>query len=127
MADRTSTSKPGGRWPVRLGCTLLLVALVAGYTDYAVFHARKRQAIAVVAELGGRAGSIGGWPLGEENRIEFRRSLDDDELQRLAILNSLPRRNWVGVAFIDCDLSEARIEEIRGILWRCHVFCWKSK
>jgi hypothetical protein len=122
MIACSSTPIPRSRWRKGLLWAALFVAAGSAAADYAVWHARKRQALAVVADLGGRAGGIGGWPLGEELVISFNRDLTDEEIQRLAILNSLAgRRHYVGVGLPPGNLSGDRRAWIELVLSRCHV------
>jgi hypothetical protein len=79
----------------RLFLALLAIFLVIAALDYASYQVRHRRAISIVANLGGRAGSLMGWPLGKEIIISFARPLTDDELRQLSVLNSLPRRDYV--------------------------------
>jgi hypothetical protein len=97
---------------------LLLVAIGVASYDYISFEARQRAAMAVVDRLGGRASSLGGWPLGMEYRIIMSRPLTDDEIEQLAILNLLADRNWVGVRF-DWLVETALLERYRDVLSRC--------
>ncbi|MEN6497137.1 MAG: hypothetical protein ABFD16_22815 [Thermoguttaceae bacterium] len=113
------TSRVG--WRIWLWGALLFVIAASGI-DYYRFHASTREALAVVFDLGGWAGSIGGWPFGEENRIVFRRALSDEEIQRLHVLNSLARsmRHHVVISFQD-SLPADRLAAVQRILSDCHV------
>jgi len=75
----------------------------------------------VVSDLGGRAGSLNGWPLGKEYIIAFTRPLTDAEIERLSVLNSLSGRDYVAVAF-NCDLTPLQLETAQRVLSDCRVF-----
>ena len=126
MTDPASSRKHRFRWRTAIWVVAITAAAVV-CTDYAAFHARKRRALAVVAELGGRAGSIGGWPIGEENAISFRRNLTDEELERLAILNTLGWRHHVSIGFYDCDLPDDRLAQIQAMLGNCDVYRYPDR
>jgi hypothetical protein len=125
--ESSTYSKPRSRWRVRLtwAAAILVLALVLG--DYVTYQAAKQQALAVVFEIGGKAGSIGGWPFGEEDVITFQRDLSADELQRLTVLNRLSGRHHTVLYFKDCKLSESRMAEIRRQLSGCQVYLEEMK
>jgi len=89
--------------------------------DYISYHARNRRAMAVVADLEGRAGSLLGWPMGKEYIVTFSRPLTDEELKRLSVLNSLAGRDYVAVAF-KCDLTPQQLATARQVLSECRVY-----
>lgn len=115
--------------PVRVIVGPVLVALaIVAVVDYGMFRSRDRRARGVVAELGGRGGSIGGWPIGKEYVIAFTRPLDDDELRRLAALNELAgKRFYFGIHFRNSSISDERLAEFREMLSGCHVSCHDVK
>lgn len=73
-----------------------------------------------ISECGGDFGSIPIWPIGSEYRVSFRTPLTSQQLDRLAELNSL--RGTVGVAFVDCELSETEIKDALAKLPNCVLF-----
>lgn len=100
----------------------LITALFAyGVFDYISYHARLRRALNSVFDVGGRAGSLGSWPLGQVLRIKFERPLNAEELHKISVLNELRRRHLVGVMF-DCDMTPQQSQQSRDVLHRCHVF-----
>lgn len=104
---------------------VLLVLLLAflGFVafDYVSYHSRGRRAMTVVSDLGGRAGSISGWPSGKEYFIASSGPLTDAELERLSVLNSLSGRDYVTVAF-SCDLTPLQLGAAQRTLSECRVF-----
>lgn len=51
--------------------------------------------------------------------MTFPRALTSDQLDQLAELNSL--RGWVGVAFVDCELSANQAREAIAKLPNCKL------
>jgi hypothetical protein len=121
MTTSASALTPRTRWRKRVVWAAVLLVVAVASSDFAQWHVRKQRALDVVFELGGRAGSIGGWPLGEEIVITFERELTDEDFQRLAILNTLSGRHYVGVHLADGNLSDTRLAWIQEILSNCHV------
>jgi len=99
---------------------LALVTVAVGMIDYQRYHAQLDQAMAVVAELKGRAGSLLDWPFGKELVISFDRPLTDSELKRLSILNSLQGRHHVRV-FFRCALTPQQLTAAQKALSKCYV------
>lgn len=99
---------------------LAIVVIVALAVDYAVVRSKERRLWSEVSAFGGRMGSLPAWPLGAEYRITFYRPLNQKELDQLEIANRM--RGWVGIAFHDCELSEAEVVSTRAALPACHVF-----
>ncbi len=94
-----------------IGCT----------ADYYAWKARKTVAMEVVSDLGGKAFGLGGWPLRQEFNIKFTRPLTPEELDRLTVLNLLPPRGIVAVAF-DCEITPQQLKIAKGKLSECLVF-----
>ena len=81
-----------------------------------------RRAFPVVRVLGGRIGSLPLWPIGCEYAISFHgREFTDDELQRLAVLNELPDRNYISITFSDTNLTAEHIPKLQKLLPRCSI------
>ncbi|MBX3443651.1 MAG: hypothetical protein KF774_14685 [Planctomyces sp.] len=104
-----------------------MVALIAGagwLVVRDVLQSRRRSdASAVVQELGGKMGSLGAWPFGDEIHVEFhRRNLSQQDLAKLSILKPLTGRNWVAVMFSDTNLTREDILELRESLPGCVIF-----
>lgn len=97
--------------------TLIAVGLTA---DHFNGTRKERQLSAAVSAIGGRIGSIPGWPLGTEYRISLTRVPTDEELKQLAVANTT--RGWVGIAFQDCEISRQREDRLRASLHNCHLF-----
>ena len=87
--------------------------------DYYRVRAKERRVSAAVSQLGGRMASIPFWPLGSEYRISFERSLTPDEIDSLTLLNEL--RGWVGLRFLNLELTEDERGAIAEKLSFCHV------
>jgi hypothetical protein len=102
-----------------IGFPFALVVLALGL-DYASVRSKEKRLSSAVAEMGGRMGSLPAWPLGTEYRITFERPLHQQELVRLSIANRM--RGWVGIAFRDCELSEAERSSACNALPACHLF-----
>lgn len=88
--------------------------------DYIRVRSKDSRVFAVVSQCGGRCGSIPVWPLGTEYRISFQQPLTSHQLDQLVELNSL--RGWVGVAFVECEISAAEIDVTEKKLSICHLF-----
>lgn len=106
---------------------IALVLALAFVVWFAIREVRDRsnreRAFPVVGRLGGRIGSIGYWPFGEEIRISFaNRSYSREELRRLTVLTPLADRHWVGVAFVDTNLNRDDVLYLRRLLPDCVVF-----
>ncbi|SFJ34128.1 hypothetical protein [Planctomicrobium piriforme] len=97
---------------------LILVAVL--WLDYIIVEAKENRVSAAVSRAGGRMGSIPFWPIGAEYRITFPRALTVEQLNDVAKANSL--RGSVGIAFVDCELSDEETRQTRQILHKCHVF-----
>ncbi|WP_417848830.1 hypothetical protein [Thalassoglobus sp.] len=98
----------------------LVIGVVAVTIDYALVNSKNRRVAGVVNDCGGRMGSIPAWPIGTEYRISFPHPLSSAQLDRLKELNSL--RGWVGVAFVECELTEDQVRESTSMLHNCHLF-----
>jgi hypothetical protein len=94
-----------------------LVFLAVDYFKVQGLEKRKREAI---AQCGGGSYMLGGWPLGTEYRITFPHALTAEQLDSLDVLNRL--RGSVGVAFVDCDLSDDEIREAIAKLHNCRLY-----
>lgn len=103
---------------LRRGILFAIVLAVVGLSiDYVLVRNKDRRVAKAVSECGGRMGSIPIWPIGTEYRISFRSPLSSQQLDRLAELNSL--RGTVGVAFVDCELSDAEAREAVAKFPKC--------
>ena len=106
---------------LRRGILVAIVLTVVGLpTDYILVRNKIARVATAVSECGGKMGSIPLWPLGSESRVSFRHTLSSQQLDRLAELNSL--RGTVGVAFVDCELSEVEIKDALAKLPNCALF-----
>lgn len=94
---------------------LLILAVVIGILDYQRYHAQLDRAMAVVSDLEGRAGSLLDWPFGRDMVISFERPLSGEELERLAVLNSLQGRHNVSV-FFRCQLTPQQLTAAKAAL-----------
>lgn len=85
----------------------------------------KRHAYPVIAELGGRIGSLTP-PIpfaGSEIRIWFRgKQFKDGDLKRLSVVRPLTEIHHVAIAFIDSNITEEEIVELRAMLPGCVIF-----
>ena len=108
------------RRPTRILGLLVLIIVVALAIDYVRVRAKNRRAFHAISQCGGRMGSIPCWPFGTEYRITFSRALTSDELDQLGELNSL--RGFVGVAFVDCELSTDQVREATARLHNCALY-----
>lgn len=93
---------------------------------FAVWECRdainKRQAFAVASELGARVGSISCWPFGDEIRIEiYGTQFSRADLHRLEAFNPLTSRHSVGILFVDTNITQDDIDELRRLLPHCVV------
>ena len=102
-----------------IGLVVVLIA-VGLTTDYCCVTAKERRVFHAISQSGGRCGSIPAWSLGTEYRVTFPNALSSQELAQLHELNTL--RGWVGVAFVDCELSDDQIREAIPSLPRCKLF-----
>ena len=89
-----------------IGCCLLVF-------DYWRFESDVRQIITVTSQLGGRAGSIGGWPWGQEFALSFDTELSEQQLQLLDAAVPDSSRFYVS-AFI--PVSEVDSARLRGVI-----------
>lgn len=99
---------------------MVILLIIGGVIDYQRYHAKIDRAMTVVAELGGRAGSLLDWPFGREYAISFDRPLTNDELERLSAVNTLQGRHYVGV-FFRCQLTPQEFEAAKKALPDCAV------
>lgn len=106
------------RWRLRLSIVTILISVV-GY-DYISYHAKLNSTLREVVVLNGHYSSLTDWPFGKELHISFDRPLTSDELQKLAVLNSLSSRHFVVVYFY-CDLESGQLDEVRSALTQCGV------
>ena len=100
--------------------TALALATICLVLDYYRVNAKDARVVSAVKQLGGRFGSIPVWPLGTEYRISFDHPLTEPQLNQLAELNNL--RGWVGVRFVDCDLSASQQADAIRLLESCHIY-----
>jgi hypothetical protein len=100
----------------------LVIAAVASIALRSHQHRRDRAlALPVIAELGGHVGSIPFEPFGTEYRISFsNRRLARNDLDRLAALAPLARRNHVGIAFSRTGVTADDILRLQRILPDVH-------
>jgi hypothetical protein len=88
-----------------LGCCLLVF-------DYWRFEGDARQIITVTSQLGGRAGSIGGWPWGREFALSFDAELSEQQLQLLDAAVADSSRIHVSAYFPASDVDLARLRRV---------------
>ena len=106
---------------LRNGILITIFVTIAGLTtDYILVRNKDSRVGKAISECGGQFGSIPFWPLGSEYRVTFRGPLTSQQLSKLAELNSL--RGSVGVAFVDCEFSEAEVNETFTKLAHCILF-----
>lgn len=108
-------------WLRRFLGVILVTAGAYAVFDYYRYEQSREHALSEVKDLGGRAYSIGGWPIGTEQLLIFDRPLSVEELERLAIWNQLAKRDYVRV-LLHRDLTEAQWEMFRKSLRNCHVY-----
>lgn len=99
---------------------ILIVSVLALIVDYARVQARDVRVGTSIKEFGGRMTSIPVWPLGAEYGISFPHPLSTEQIDQLKELNSL--RGTVGIAFIECELSEKQKHELATKFPNCFVF-----
>lgn len=84
----------------------------------------KRRAYPVIAELGGRIASITP-PIpfaGSQIAISFRRiNFDREQLQRLSVLKPLMAIHHVGLVFVDSNITDDDVAELRRLLPGCNI------
>jgi hypothetical protein len=103
---------------------VVFVAIVATLISVRYYrHQRDRRlALPVVADLGGKVGSIPFEPFGSEYRISFEgRLLTREDLDRLVALNPLASRNSVGIKFENSGLTPEDIQYVKQILPDVHI------
>ncbi len=111
--QHVSRSLPWPRSRILLAVVTVAAIAFAGFAlfDYWRFQQRDRAALHVVSQLGGKTGSLMGWPMGKEYRIVFTRPLNDEELRQLAAIE--PPRGSLGIMFT-CDMTEAQLQTAPG-------------
>ena len=114
------------REPMKKSSAILLLVLIGWLVvrEWRDSHHR-RLARDVVHDLGGRAGSLPN-PipfLGDELRYEFHGTrFTSDDISRLAVLQNLSSRHWVGIMFKDTNLTRSDMVRIRRLLPGCRPF-----
>jgi hypothetical protein len=104
----------------QIALILIALAFVALAVDYTLVRAKEKRTAVAIARCGGRRSSLPLWPIGTEYVVSFRRPLTTDELDQLHELNKL--RGYVGVVFVNCELSAAEQRDAVEKLPNCHVF-----
>ncbi|UUO06685.1 hypothetical protein M4951_25500 [Blastopirellula sp. J2-11] len=99
--------------------TITAAFVLVATVDHYQYEAHGKRRSAIVSEFGGRTGSLMGWPWGKEVMISLPRPLSDEELQRLAILNTAGR-DYVSVWF-QCELTDEQLQVAKQVLSRCGV------
>lgn len=97
-----------------------IIAIVLGMIDYRRYYSQLDQAMAVVSDLEGHAGSLLDWPFGREIVVSFERPLDREEVNQLTFLNSLKGRHVVTVVF-RCQLTPKQLSDVKEALSDCAV------
>ena len=85
-------------------------AVLLAVLDYLRFEAACQRVRETAGDLDARLGSIGGWPLGQEFVMPIVRDLTGDEVQQLAALRRFRRIHLH--LYMDCDIPEARLDEL---------------
>lgn len=98
---------------------IAVILILAAVVDNYQYEAHASRCSRAVAQLGGRTGSLMGWPWGREVIVSLPRPVTDEELQQLAIL-SAGGRDYVAVRF-NCELTDAQLAAARRVLSRCAV------
>ena len=99
---------------------ILIASVLALIVDYNRVQAKDRRVATLVKKFGGRMTSIPVWPFGSEYGISFTAPLTSKQIDQLKELNSL--RGTVGIAFIECELSEHQKIELATSFEDCFVF-----
>lgn len=96
------------------------VAALAFAIDYWNVTRKEKLLSSAVSQIGGRIGSIPLWPIGTEYRIALNAVPTSGQLDQLKVANEM--RGWVGIAFVDCELTGDERDRLRVILDRCHLY-----
>ncbi len=106
----------------QIGVVVLVVAIAFVAMRYALHQHARSLALRVVADLGGRVGSITAPLGGTEYCVSFPdRALTRADIDRLVVLNALAKWSYVGLALNDVTISGEDRDYLKLKLPKVHV------
>ena len=91
---------------------VLLTAVAVISYDYWKFHSMRQSALELIVKCNGRAGSILGWPLGQDFVVSFNQPLTESQIEQLSQLNEYKYRSSF-LIYLNYDIDDSELIQIR--------------